>query len=166
MLNSIPRRERILQSEPTADTKYSGKSIPTDTDVVLKTIADGGASLSAMTYLPFFSNCEFYGSYLYLPALFEAHPRCTLIPESDVIPIDNFKFGMVPKADSCNQIIIDCKYSENVTGLSTDKSYWFQANTQDVIFSFYLDPVTSEEFAKINAGETSLNSEDVCLLFT
>lgn len=152
---------RNLQSETAEAANYYGKSIPTSTDVVLQTITDGGASLTAMTYLPFFANCEFYGSYLYLVGLFEAHPRCTLIPESEVIPIDNFKFGMQPKADSCNQIIIDCKYSENVTGLDADKSYWFQANTQDVIFSFYLDPVTSEEFAKINNGETSLNSEDV-----
>lgn len=159
--SSEHHRPRKLQSEPAAEVNYYGKSIPTSTDVVLETIKVSGASLTAMTYLPFFSNCEFYGSYLYLAALFEAHPRCNLIPESEVIPIDNFKFGMQPKADSCNQIIIDCKYSENVTGLDADQTYWFQAKTQEVIFSFYLDPVTSDEFAKINDGQISLNSEDV-----
>src|SRR3990167_4255210 len=159
--DKVSHTRRHLQTSGTTSSTYYGEAILADSDVVLEELKKKETEVIAMTFLPFFSNCEFYGSYIYLPALFEAHPRCSLVPQNDVVPIDNFKFGMQPNADTCEDIIIDCKYSENVTALDSTKTYWFQAKTQANIFSFYLDPVTSEEFSKINAGETSLNSEDV-----
>jgi len=66
-------------------------------------------SLIALPYLPFFSNCEFYGSYIFNPTVIEAHPKCDLKPLDGTKPISDFGFGMTPTADTCEEVVLECR---------------------------------------------------------
>jgi hypothetical protein len=59
-------------------------------------------------YLPYFANCQYFGSYVFLPSLLETHPQCQLVPEHDVKPILPMKFGMKSTSDKCNEVVLSC----------------------------------------------------------
>jgi hypothetical protein len=84
-----------IDYEPTADEK--------------KEVAFGKSDLFPMPYIPFVSNCKFYGSIVYLQSVFESHPDCVLVKEADVVPISNLNFGMSPKSDSCVNVTLSCR---------------------------------------------------------
>lgn len=67
-----------------------------------------GISFLAIPYLPYFTNCQYYGSFVYLPAIFETHPRCDLKTTAEVSPVGSFSFGAKPVADSCENIVLQC----------------------------------------------------------
>lgn len=66
------------------------------------------ASFMAVPYLPYFTNCQFYGSFIFIPAIFENHPRCQLENLDTVKPVGAFSFGQQPTADTCKQIVLQC----------------------------------------------------------
>jgi hypothetical protein len=79
------------------------------TDEEKKTLAFEKSELFPMPYIPFVSNCKFYGSAVYLQSVFESHPDCALVKETDVVPVSNLNFGMSPKSDSCVNVTLSCR---------------------------------------------------------
>lgn len=70
---------------------------------------ENGRSLISLPYLPFFSNCEFYGSYIFNPTVIEAHPKCDLKAPDKTTPISDFGFGMKATADICEEVVLECR---------------------------------------------------------
>ena len=73
-----------------------------------KTLFENDNPFVLIPYFPYFSNCTFYGSQLYIYSIIENHPSCKLVRKDDVQPISNMKFGMQPVADRCDNIIAQC----------------------------------------------------------
>jgi hypothetical protein len=53
-----------------------------------------------LPYLPYFSNCKGYGSFIPLWALTEQHNDCELIPVEQVVYMHEYSFGKAPIADN------------------------------------------------------------------
>lgn len=112
-------------------------------------------------YFPYFGSCSFYGSQLFLYSIFETNPACKLIEEADVQPISNMKFGMQPHADTCENIIAQCSYKEDINNLDPATNYWFNANNLDTLFYFLDDPIDSAEYQASLQGGLSIDPETV-----
>ena len=151
-------RDRNLQS---STSPGNVNTIPKASDVE-NLVFSGANQLNflAVPYLPFFTHCGFYGSYIYIPAIFEAHPNCKLINPADTVPISDFKFGMDAIADSCTDLTLLCSYSENITNLDSGSTYWFQAPFGTSLFQFYQDPVSLNLYNNYLNGQSTVNSED------
>ena len=54
-----------------------------------------------LPYLPYFSNCEGYDSFIPIFSILEQNSKCQHISLDETIPIEQFKFGAIPRADSC-----------------------------------------------------------------
>lgn len=95
---------RILQA-----TSSDSRTVP-NASSMNSTLFSNDRTFLPIPYLPYFSNCTYYGSQLFLYPLIESHPSCKLIREENVQPISNMKFGMQPEADTCKNIALQCRY--------------------------------------------------------
>lgn len=119
-----------------------------------------------LPYLPFFSDCDYFGAYIFLPYIFEFHPRCKLIPLDDVVPIKDFRYGMEAVADSCLDISTTCRYSESVLSLSPSDKPWFMADKGEEIFWLYQSSVDGSTYQNDLNGKKEISEEDVNYFYT
>jgi hypothetical protein len=56
--------------------------------IVEKYFTAGGKKISTLTYFPYFSNCEYYGSHVYFPLVYEASDECDLKTPEETTPIN------------------------------------------------------------------------------
>lgn len=138
---------------------------PVTTDEMTQNAFPDGASFMAVPYFPYLTHCEYYGAYMFNPTIFETHPDCSLVSLEDVIPISDFKFGMSPTADTCNNIVLRCLYSEDLQNLDSSKKYWFQAQKDDQLFQFYQDSITPDQLRTFLNGQVDISSEDVSRIY-
>lgn len=115
-------------------------------------------SFVALPYLPYFSDCDYYGAMMYIPSVFETNPNCTFYSPNKTIPIFVTGFGQKATADICTDLTFQCRYTENITQLST-RNYWFKAKFGDTLFSFYEYPVTADALSTLLNGETNISPE-------
>lgn len=101
---------RILQKSimPTKSPNVKHGRLLEDTSTTPAQHFPADIQFLAVPYLPYFTDCEYYGSYPFIPAIYEAHPRCQLVPEEKVKPINDFDFGNKPVADTCDHILLQC----------------------------------------------------------
>lgn len=102
---------------------------------------------AAMPYLPFFSNCEKFDSYIPLLALFEQNEQCTLVDPEDTIPIGPFSFGLNPTSDTCSNVILNCIYDEDLTEI-VEKARWFDSGPLS-LFYITADPQPASSMTDI-----------------
>lgn len=86
-------------------------ALPTSAEIKAALYPAGGRDTVLTPYLPYFANCQYFGSYVFLPSLVETHPQCTRVPERLVKPILPMKFGMKSTSDECNEVVLSCAYS-------------------------------------------------------
>jgi hypothetical protein len=122
-----------------------------------------------LPYLPFFSNCFEYDSFITFWTLVE-DSRCALpepspdynnnwwrrdyppLPKQDIVrPIGPFDFATFnPVADWCERLI-HCTYEENLK--QPDRlPRWFEAGTGISLFSFIRDPIDYNQFTGRQSG--------------
>lgn len=129
-----------------------------------------GADLLALPYLPYFSSCRGFGSTMSLAKLVESHPDCTLVEYEDTIEVNQYPWNkkMTPHADSCvveytveaadgssssgtsyetleKGVNMSCTYEEDLEG-GAEKTRWYEATTDTVLFYLSRDPVDGDEF--------------------
>ena len=78
-----------------------------------------------LPYLPYFSNCKGYGNFIPFWSLMEQHHVCELIENFDTRWMAEFTFGARPRADSCEEVLINCVYEEVFVG-QQPLSRWFR----------------------------------------
>lgn len=86
-------------------------ALPTSAEIKEALYSAGGRDTVLTPYLPYFANCQYFGSYVFLPSVVETHPQCTRVPERLVKPILPMKFGMKSTSDECNEVVLSCAYS-------------------------------------------------------
>ena len=96
-----------------------------------------GASTMAMTWLPFFQNCEKFGDYAHLFALLESRSNCELHDPGNMTVVGSIPTtGFTTVADSC-LVNLQCYYAEDV---QSEGSYWFNIATEQTLFRITQDP--------------------------
>ena len=129
-----------------------------------------------LPYLPYFSNCREFDSYIALWALVESENACELpeistnfnenwwrrdfkpLPHQDEIipigPLDIFTF--YPVADWCERRIY-CQYEENLSKPDV-KRRWFEATTGTSLFSIIREPLNYFDF--VGRSDSVPSSDD------
>lgn len=102
-LSDSPQK-RTLQTSATSDPS---SQIPSEKEKK-DTLFSNGRQYFLVPYFPYFGNCSFYGSQLFIYPIIENNPSCKLVNRQDVQPISNMRFGMTPVADTCRDIIAQC----------------------------------------------------------
>lgn len=125
------------------------------------------ADMLALPYLPFFSSCRGFGSTMSLAKLVEAHPDCSLIAYDQTAEVNQYPWNkkMTPMGDSClieyttelttssgtsyetleRGVSLSCAFEENLEG-GADKTRWYEASTDTVLFYLSRDPVAADDF--------------------
>ena len=65
-----------------------------------------------LPYLPYFSDCRGYGSFIPFWALLEQHYSCALVPYEETRWMSAYSFGERPTADACSGLSVTCVYDE------------------------------------------------------
>ena len=126
-----------------------------------------------LPYLPYFSNCREFDSYVPLWAVVESSERCNLpgvtadrpenwwrrripsLPHQDDVksvgPQDLLEF--YPIADWCERKLF-CQYEENLSEADV-KPRWFEAETGATLFSIIRDPINYFDYSGRNNSTTS-----------
>lgn len=95
------------------------------------------ASTLAITWLPFFQNCEEFGDYIHLFSLLENSHFCELHdPDNITVASSIPTSGFTTVADSC-LVSLQCYYAEDV---QAEDDYWFNIKTEQTLFRITQDP--------------------------
>jgi len=117
----------------------------------------GAFSYIGLPYLPFFSNCDGYGSHMSISKLLEENPACTFVSQKDTKYVSEFFLNGAyrPVADQCQTpdfvlggydgISLNCTYDEEVTAASNDLRWW-ELGEGDTLFYLTRDPVRISDF--------------------
>lgn len=100
---SFYKKNRVLQSSITDPNSTA------TVDSINNFLFINDRTFFPIPYIPYFSNCTYYGSQLFLYPIIENHPSCKLVREENVRPISNMEFGMQPEADTCKNIALQCR---------------------------------------------------------
>jgi hypothetical protein len=100
-------KARALQNGSNTTSSMLDTPIPEETEKNA-TMFQNNRPFMLIPYFPYFGNCTYYGSQLFLYPMLENNPACKLVPKSQVKPIENMRFGMLPVADKCENIIAQC----------------------------------------------------------
>lgn len=114
---------------------------------------------TTLTYFPYFSNCEYYGNYIYFPFIYEANTKCKLKTLQETIPINSLSFSMNATADNCWDIMLNCRFTEDIRNLDNGTSYWFQQETTSTLFFLYEMPQDADELETILPENDDVNDE-------
>lgn len=117
----------------------------------------------AMSWLPFFMNCEEFGNNVYFYRLVELMESCKLVTESDTMEVDPIPItGWFPTADEC-ELLFKCYYSEDITVKRTKSGSWYDIEEEKVLFYMTKEPYSRTVFFEARAGTDldSIFTEDV-----
>jgi hypothetical protein len=127
-----------LVNEKTASVYVS----PTDR---LWTTSDTSTSATyPLPYLPFFSNCRGYGSYVPIFDLFENPQYCSLVPLEKTKIVSQTDFFKVAVSDECSSQL-SCSFEEDVSKPSTNGVRWFDIKGNQVLFYLSSYPVPYDQ---------------------
>lgn len=101
------KKKRTLQTETSTASAGGESPVPSEEDKK-KALFEDGRQFFLIPYFPYFGNCTYYGSQLFVYPTVENNPACRLVPRGAVQPIANMRFGMQPVADSCTNIVAQC----------------------------------------------------------
>ncbi|CAD8119952.1 unnamed protein product [Paramecium sonneborni] len=104
----------------------------------------GDRNQIVIPYLPYFSNCQGFGQYIYLYQLIQ-HKNCTLYSERETEAINPFKFSMRPISDECNNLQLYCIMDEKYN-INPRLPRWFELNEQETLFYIQADPLDPNDF--------------------
>ncbi len=126
-----------------------------------------------LPYVPYFSSCRGYDSYIPLYSLFESDScslpdaswgvdpswaRLSLPPfphQDDIVVVNRWDVFKEPIADLC-VLSIDCQYEEDLTQ-ATFVPRWFEAATDEVLFDIMREPITFSQYSGRKETRTSLS---------
>ena len=98
-----------------------------------------------IAYLPYFSNCNGYGSYIPLWSVYEQNNKCQQYNLDEINYMNEFSFGQSPTADNCDKTIINCVFDE-IPSDQQPLSRWFEVDSGTPIFNIVVDPADYQDF--------------------
>lgn len=115
-----------------------------------------GLETVPMPWLPFFSNCVGFDSYIILWDLFESpgelREGCEMVPREEVkivppliVDFDTLEPRFDPVADSC-QLITKCHFEEYIVPDSYGSTLWWELPEETVLFYITTQPISYEDF--------------------
>ena len=124
-------------------------------------VIHGDEASISLRYLPFFSNCDNYGSHMSLSRLLEDHPQCTIVDTQNTRAVHQNPFSRkkFPTGDTCMKdmlqirlanrwqkrgVDLKCQYEEIIDGVS-DSYRWYESKADTVLFYLTNAPVTPLE---------------------
>jgi hypothetical protein len=114
-------------------------------------------STVAMSWLPFFMNCEEFGNHVYFYGLVEIIEKCNLVSEESTQPVEPIPItGWNPTADEC-ELMFKCYYAEDVTVTRSKAGSWYDIEEDKVLFYMTKEPYSRTVFFEARAG-TDLDS--------
>ena len=117
-----------------------------------------GLDTVPMPWLPFFSNCVGFDSYIILWDLFESphelREGCEMIPKDEVmivppliVDMETLEPRFDPIADSC-EFITKCHFEENMNPEFYGSELWWELGEEDVLFYITTYPITYKEYSE------------------
>ena len=124
--------------DPTVDliVDSSAEEIVED---ITTAMSELGMSLFAFPYLPFFSNCRGYDSYINMYVAFQDNSSCTLVDTEDIVAVGNFDFLSTPNSDSCN-LATQCLFEEDMSEVTSFPRWFDKAADQNTMFYLAQSP--------------------------
>ena len=114
-----------------------------------------GTKVVSQTWLPFFSHCTSYGTYIHLFDLLEHDKRCKFVHEEDTKIVSAIPTtGLVPKADEC-QLEIKCSFEEDVSAKSTNQMWWTIDNKK-IIYYLTSKGIDVSDYVKYKNGKNHI----------
>eukprot|EP00435_Cladocopium_sp_Y103_P014104 s1122_g3.t1 len=115
-----------------------------------------GLETVPMPWLPFFSNCVGFDSYIILWDLFESpgelRDGCEMVPRDEVkivppliVDFDTLEPRFDPVADSC-ELITKCHFEEYIVPDSYGSTLWWELPEETVLFYITTQPISYEDF--------------------
>ena len=101
----------------------------------------------AVPYIPFFSNCDGYGSHISWSRLLEEHPDCLSVDYDEVVPINEMSFRNIRQMnnDACYGVSLQCSFEEEV-GEARENLRWYEAPPGSTLFYVTRNAVASSSF--------------------
>ncbi|KAL4426733.1 hypothetical protein ABPG74_006105 [Tetrahymena malaccensis] len=100
-------------------------------------------------FIPFISNCENYGNYIFLSDVVENEKNCELVPPQETIVVNPFVFLQNPKSDTCEDVQFTCILDDAFFS-STQYPKFYEQNIQTEMFKITADPIDFQEDIYIN----------------
>ena len=98
-----------------------------------------GMTVFAFPYLPFFSNCRGYDSYINMYVAFQDNSSCTLVDTADIVAVGNFDFLSTPNSDSCT-VQTDCLFEEDMSEVTSFPRWFDKSADQNTMFYIAQSP--------------------------
>lgn len=105
-----------------------------------------------LPYLPYFSSCRGYGSFIPFWSLVEQHYACELVPYEDTHWMRAYSFGERPHADACEEVLINCVYDEIFLG-QQPLPRWFEVEGGTPLFDVSVSPVVYDDLVARDFSE-------------
>ena len=108
----------------------------------------------AVPYIPFFSNCDGYGSHISWSRLLEEHPDCLSVDYDEVIPINEMSFRNAPHMnnDACDEVFLRCTFEEDIEE-ARENLRWYEAPPGSTLFYITRNAVASTFFSPSSKEE-------------
>lgn len=107
-----------------------------------------------LPYLPFFSNCDDYGSHIGISRLLEDNPSCTIFAVDEIKPVSEYRmFSKEPNvSDYCQDksetkgIDLLCHYEEDIASFVKEVR-WYESGHDTTLFEITRNAFSSTDFA-------------------
>ena len=103
------------------------------TEDIAAAMDEEGIGNFAFPFLPFFSDCRGYDSYINLHVLFQDVASCALVDPSQVVAVGNFDFLASPNSDTCN-VQTQCLFEEDMTEVTPFPRWFDKSADQQTMF--------------------------------
>ena len=104
-----------------------------------------GISNFAFSYLPYFSNCRGYDSYINLHVVLQDNASCTLVDPSQVVSVGNFDFLASPNSDSC-AMQTACLFEEDMSEVTPFPRWFDKSADQNTMFYIAQSPFDASQW--------------------
>ncbi|KAL4493033.1 hypothetical protein ABPG72_020812 [Tetrahymena utriculariae] len=100
-------------------------------------------------FIPFISNCQNYGEYIFLSDVVESKKNCELRTPEETIVVNPFVFLQNPKSDTCEDVQFTCILDDAFFS-STQYPKFYEQNIQTEMFKITADPIDFQEDIYVN----------------
>ncbi|EAR82337.2 transmembrane protein, putative (macronuclear) [Tetrahymena thermophila SB210] len=95
-------------------------------------------------FIPFISNCQNYGEYIFLSDVVESEKNCELYTPEETIVVNPFVFLQNPKSDTCEDVEFTCILDDAFFS-STQYPKFYEQSFQTELFKMTADPIDFQQ---------------------
>lgn len=107
-----------------------------------------------LPYLPYFSDCRGFDSYMPLHVITESTDYCTVVSPEDTIYVGSLSLATSPVSDTC-QVVTECLFEEDLTQSTTQPRWFDKAADQQPMFYITSRPLSYDSWADVGFADSS-----------